>query len=92
MSTLPTSGKHYQLVFIWLRNTRLIIWLPIVFIRPPLKEEELEKINVDLKEFMEGPGRFVTPGDFSFIKYSLIQIMMKLLIAILIHIIIFQEK
>ena len=68
MSTLPTLESITSL-YLYGSETPPDNLASDSIIRPPLKEEELEKINVDLKEFMEGPGRFVTPGDFSFIKY-----------------------
>ena len=90
MSTLPTLESITSL-YLYGSETPPDNLASDSIIRPPLKEEELEKINVDLKEFMEGPGRFVTPGISHLLNISLIQ-MMKLLIAILIHIIIFQGK
>ena len=68
MSTLPTLESITSL-YLYGSETPPDNLASDSIIRPPLKEEELGKINVDLKEFMEGPGRFVTPGDFSFIKY-----------------------
>ena len=43
-------------------------------IRPPIdkiKNENKPEITVDINEFMQGPGRFILPNDFKFIKHFL---------------------
>ena len=71
MSTLPTLESITSL-YLYGSETPPNDLTSDNLIRPPLEEMEekgnLVKKNVNINEFMEGPGRFVTPGDFPFIK------------------------
>ena len=72
MSTLPTLESITSL-YLYGSETPPNDLTSDNLIRPPLEEMEekgnLVKKNVNINEFMEGPGRFVTPGDFPLSKF-----------------------